>query len=410
MDYCCIVHGRSLNNYFVQRFKEIAEASDVVFTPVTDICNIDVAKSPEPPPPSAMGDLSDYGVDNWYKGDYAYLNRAWCRIEMFYLSVLPIYFVIGKRDLLHGNLKFAYMDKRRPHIVYSTQDQRNGLDPLFLKYDFLQTDIRDKYCPLTGKVSFTADMQYIKKLYHIIVNYIDTEKKKDPIRRKYQGERNKLGQKHGQGLYVDDGGNVYEGQWERSKQHGYGKLSYVNGDVYEGDWEAGMRHGQGTYTYKDRSVYRGGYHRDMKQGMARYQDMSGNEYVGNFHENNIQGDGKMKLLNGDVYDGKWVNNLHHGTGTMTYCETKDWYMGQWEQGAMQGKGKYVYGGDKSFYIGEFKDNKRHGFGVMTYANGSVYSGMWKDDVRNGSGEFLTASSDIICGTWTNGSLVASDGN
>jgi hypothetical protein len=52
----------------------------------------------------------------------------------------------------------------------------------------------------------------------------------------------------GDGVFFDDDGNSYEGEWMDGKRHGRGRAVYggravdgFGGDVYEGHWENGMR-------------------------------------------------------------------------------------------------------------------------------------------------------------------------
>lgn len=43
--------------------------------------------------------------------------------------------------------------------------------------------------------------------------------------------------KGGQGVYVWDNGNTYEGKWVADVRQGYGVFTWANGDKYEGDFE-----------------------------------------------------------------------------------------------------------------------------------------------------------------------------
>lgn len=52
----------------------------------------------------------------------------------------------------------------------------------------------------------------------------------------------------GSGLFYDDDGNLYEGEWIQGKRHGQGRAVYggraidaFGGDVYEGHWENDLR-------------------------------------------------------------------------------------------------------------------------------------------------------------------------
>jgi hypothetical protein len=56
----------------------------------------------------------------------------------------------------------------------------------------------------------------------------------------------------GQGRYVEDSGDTFDGEWRDGLRHGRGRATYggrpgdgVGADVYEGCWEANMRCARG---------------------------------------------------------------------------------------------------------------------------------------------------------------------
>ena len=52
----------------------------------------------------------------------------------------------------------------------------------------------------------------------------------------YEGERNAMGQQHGQGTYRYTAGDVYTGGWKEGRRDGYGTYQFASSDVYEGEW------------------------------------------------------------------------------------------------------------------------------------------------------------------------------
>ena len=46
-------------------------------------------------------------------------------------------------------------------------------------------------------------------------------------------------------------GSTYEGQWNNDEKHGQGKFVNEYGDIYEGEFFEGMFEGFGKYTYKE---------------------------------------------------------------------------------------------------------------------------------------------------------------
>lgn len=70
-------------------------------------------------------------------------------------------------------------------------------------------------------------------------------------KKKYQGEYNDLGERHGYGIYTSKNGNEYRGEWQHDKREGLGVVKIGNGDVFEGQFEGNLKNGIGVYHYKD---------------------------------------------------------------------------------------------------------------------------------------------------------------
>ena len=67
--------------------------------------------------------------------------------------------------------------------------------------------------------------------------------------KKYQGEYNKEGKKHGYGLYKSKNDNQYLGEWQNDRREGLGIVQVGNGDVFEGQFEDNLKCGIGVYHY-----------------------------------------------------------------------------------------------------------------------------------------------------------------
>lgn len=70
-------------------------------------------------------------------------------------------------------------------------------------------------------------------------------------KKKYQGEYNQDGQRHGYGIYTSRNGNEYRGEWQHGKREGLGVVNIGNGDAFEGQFERNLKNGVGVYHYKD---------------------------------------------------------------------------------------------------------------------------------------------------------------
>ena len=93
-------------------------------------------------------------------------------------------------------------------------------------------------------------------------------------------QRNKNGDRQGNGKIVwmdgttyegnmDDGyfskygkmtwstGEIYEGEWKMDMKNGIGKLTWTNGTFYYGEWADDLMHGEGSMTFPDGTVQKG---------------------------------------------------------------------------------------------------------------------------------------------------------
>jgi hypothetical protein len=92
------------------------------------------------------------------------------------------------------------------------------------------------------------------------------------------------GQIEGRGIYLDNTGLLYEGEWKAGLMHGLGTLKQPNGDEYVGRFRAGRADGPG-----------------------RHIDVTGEIYRGPFVAGRRHGRGTTILPNGRAYSSFWVD-------------------------------------------------------------------------------------------------------
>ena len=155
-------------------------------------------------------------------------------MEMLYAANLDLHAdVEQRRDNFAAGLRSAADRNCRPHLLYGTRESQLGgvgVQPIMLP--LMLNNFASTHSPITGSITKESDRQKIEELMAV-----------SRIRRVvegYEGERNALGQMHGQGTYRFASGDVYEGQYENDKKHGQGKITSASGAVLQqGRWERG---------------------------------------------------------------------------------------------------------------------------------------------------------------------------
>ncbi len=389
LDYACIDqnNGAAAAGYIIKWLQSIVKISDCLFTPIVDDqhnCWVF--------PTSYSNIYEAYQSQNWKEGPYAYLNRGWCRTEMFYAANVPLIrnendalsLLVGpnetapkstaadpavatdnsnvtdqpittqvvddlfKRRLQKMSAGLAYHrgDGRRPHILYGSKDQAMMQMPRILPP--LQNSWFERYNPTKGNVTNPADMTLITGFVEELTPLMTF------VKAGYHGQKKK-GKKNGKGQYLYSDGSSYDGEWKNDKMHGHGVFRFSSGNRYEGSWKEDKEEGHGVYYYADGDVYDGAWKAGKKNGKGCYRYASGN-----------------------VYDGDWVNGCVHGKGTFIYAASGDRYEGDWVEDVKEGKGVYYYGdGSGMKYEGEYKNGQKHGRGVQTNRDGSKTEGIWE---------------------------------
>jgi hypothetical protein len=370
----------------LKKLDKIVGVCDCLFTPIFD------RDHEQWKLPTSTSDIyDDYLSSAWNGHPFSYLNRGWCRIEMFYAVNVPLLEnSLDRKAKFTAGLAYHRSQGRRPHLLYGNKEVVERRNPIVLPP--LQNSYYDKYSPIKGFVSVEKDKETISRL----IKELEPFMKKAKVG--YEGEYED-GKKHGKGKYTYAGGDVYEGEWKDDKYHGKGKCTYNNGAVYDGELNDDKKHGKGKYSYASGEVYEGEWKDDKYHGKGKFTYTSGNVYEGEFADFNYHGKGKLTFASGDVYEGEWKDDKKHGKGKYTYAGGNA-YEGEWKDDKYHGKGKCTYN-NGDVYEGEFADGKYHGKGKYSYVSGEAYEGEWKDDKYHAKGKFTYTSGDVYEGEWNN---------
>ena len=161
-------------------------------------------------------------------GHSGYLNRGWCRLEMFYASFIPLSKVTQrKQNFVSRAVEHAFDLKRRPHFVFGAEEMTQGKAPVLVPAR-QRVSIRTQD-PVKGYFTHEEDLQMVKMLMNELAYH-----HMKPVKLGYQGGRDAEGLRHGQGKYVFPSGGVYEGGYQNGLKHGFGRFEMACGDVVSG--------------------------------------------------------------------------------------------------------------------------------------------------------------------------------
>ena len=166
----------------------------------------------------------------------------------------------------------------------------------------------------------------------------------------YIGGLNRSFEKNGTGLYYNNGGDIYFGDFINDEKNGNCALLCYGGDIYEGEIKDGKRNGAGYYKWREGDSYSGEFKDNMKNGFGINKFADGSVYEGEYKNDIKQGRGKYILSNGDIYEGDFVND------------------------SFIGKGMYIWASGE-YYEGDF-DRNMHGWGTYYWTTGRTYEGWW----------------------------------
>ncbi len=387
VDFSCIDQDKDPAGE-LRQLEKIVQISDCILTPIYDST---FTKKHEQPPKEIETFFNFYNGYGWNGQPTSYLNRGWCRVEMFYAANIPLILDSPeRRQKFDAGILFHRSAGKRPHLLYGTAQSVDHEPPIVLPP--LQNIYFEEYNPEKGNLSVESDRETIIHLTEHLRPYITI------VDAGYEGEMVN-GKKQGKGKYTFSNGATYEGDWSDDCPHGKGKYTYENGDIYDGDWKNGERSGNGTYITAYGHLYFGGYENDQKNGHGKFMNPNGDMYAGGIKNNQKHGHGKYIFISGQTYEGEFKNDHRDGTGKMIYS-SGDIYEGHWKNNKRHGHGKYTYI-NGNIYEGEYKNDKKDGKGRYTCANGDEYNGQWKDNFRNGKGVFRYSNGDLYEGDFKN---------
>lgn len=214
----------------------------------------------------------------------------------------------------------------------------------------------------------------------------------------YAGETD-FGYFDGEGKYIFNSGDVYEGRWKDNVISGIGILNVPVEGKYEGEFSNSQKNGEGIFLWDDGSSYTGNWKNDQMCGQGTYTSFDDVVYTGTFKENSLwngtcefaNNTGEYKLVykdgnisnaeivfsDGTTYSGQCADTLS-GTGTMSF-PIGDQYNGSFENGLRCGNGVYNWqSGDK--YDGSWQDDLMSGTGTYTYLDGSTAAGTFENNL------------------------------
>ncbi|KAK1941900.1 Radial spoke head 10 B [Phytophthora citrophthora] len=207
------------------------------------------------------------------------------------------------------------------------------------------------------------------------------------------------------------GGESYTGQWRANRFHGRGVYVNEEGDIYDGEWCDGIRHGAGKLAVVNRAKmkpgetgvvveYVGEWVEGKFHGIGSCKYANGSEYSGAFYDGRRHGNGVLILASGDKYEGQWWQGLRHGQGIFFSKASGTTREGTWKRGVEVSDGDWLItfaNGDK--YSGACRHKKPWGKGTCKFANGAVYTGEWADGLREGRGICVNPDGTILEGEW-----------
>jgi hypothetical protein len=131
----------------------------------------------------------------------------------------------------------------------------------------------------------------------------------------------KEGKKHGLGKqFFKKSGMIIESKfiYDEEQKH-RSSVTYRNGNKYQGPLNDDLqRHGNGVFTYQCGDVVYGMYECNLLQGHATIVYSNGRRFEGLFQDDNMNGQGRMTYNNGDIYDGNYLDDIMSGYGTALF--------------------------------------------------------------------------------------------
>eukprot|EP01038_Epipyxis_sp_PR26KG_P014477 gene14477-19433_t len=406
------------NPYSIPSLESIFDICDCLFTPVVKNSTItanEINNNLKDDDNSiiTIEKFEDIKLSGWNEDEknLAYMARGWCRLEMFYNAYYFISDVncssnrVGKMQLL---LKENISKRKRMHIICINDNQTPKGQFNESKYRLvllpdLSQQLYEKYNPSHGQFSFPVDSSRNKHLNNVSSvpkiklkkrnnDKNDTNNNNNDINDnnnnsnndnnnnnknindiksgQYDGDYNMFWQKHGNGKFIFENNDVYEGHYNYDLRDGYGILKYSNGNKYEGNWLDDKKNGHGVMVYNNGARYDGEFKNGIKEGYGIYI-----------------------LKNGDIYEGEFVDGKRCGKCIIKYVNGNQ-YEGNFQSGKKNDENGILRYKNGNRYEGCFVDDMREGFGLLYFSNGNRYVGNWHIDKKNGDGVMYYNNGDI----------------
>ena len=138
----------------LRQLNDIVQFTDCIFTPIAGMATL---------LPNYQSMYSDYVVDAWNAKQRGYVNRGWCRVEMFYAANIPLTHNTQTRlEKFNVGLKFHLQNGVRPHALYGFRERDLNETPRLLPP--LQNTTFEAMHPEKGEVTQPADREKIREL------------------------------------------------------------------------------------------------------------------------------------------------------------------------------------------------------------------------------------------------------
>lgn len=233
--------------------EQVMALCDCIFTPIVD-------------PNWRQWGFNRAGVYNHYDQykaelwnslhEHAYLNRAWCRLEMLYAANLPVDSSSSRVCKFSRGFRHHACINKRPHILFGEHELHHRIDPIVLAP--FQNQWFESMDPRNGTLTHRDDMLHIEiYLAHLQQHYMvihpygyqgpnkfiislftmdiyndgilcTPRLHRGPILNRYA---------HGEGVYRFHSGAIFEGRFVDGRRQGHGKFTFASGSVYEGDYK-----------------------------------------------------------------------------------------------------------------------------------------------------------------------------
>jgi hypothetical protein len=368
---------------------------------------------------------------SWNGETFSYLNRSWCRLELFFASILSPLLLEEEEEeeeeriaAFKGEMKECMKERRkkvsrnlfsqqrlllypqqRCHFIFGKEerstenaDKNNSRKfPIYHMFRLPSVPLSLFSSALSPEKGYLSrkekDFPMISSLSKVLSDHLHQ------LSSGYVGDLRK-GKKHGKGKLSYEDGSKYEGEWLNDKKEGKGSFLFTNGDVYEGEFKNDHFHGFGKLIYqKEHSCYEGNFQNGLFHGKGVFfygKRETPSEVEGVEEKEEKEGFSKQREI---MYEGEYYQGKRHGKGKYYFIVNSEQQVGkEKEKETTAGGGR----NGRSSYEGDFENDEIHGKGIYSYSNGSRYEGWFQRNHRHGLGKYLYANGDGYEGEFKNG--------